>query len=269
MTFKPFRWALSALLAAGIGASASAQQFRCLDENGRNASRIVGGVEASLDEAPYQVALRIRTRRGVALCGGSLLSRGVVVTAAHCLAGAKVNDIQVGVGSERLRSMRWLQVRRAHVHPRYDRRTFRNDIAVLILNTPAPQRRHQRVRVATEKLDQLFGRRGSCSRISGWGAISEKGPTSEQLRVADVRILPNAGCPTLTDPSTQICAGYGRGRIDSCQGDSGGPLVVGDGPTALLLGVVSHGQGCARAGKAGVYTRVAAFVPWIRQVVSR
>lgn len=48
---------------------------------------------------------------------------------------------------------------------------------------------------------------------------------------------------------------------DSCQGDSGGPLLV-DGK---LLGVVSHGEGCARSARRlpGVYTSVPAFKDWI------
>lgn len=64
----------------------------------------------------------------------------------------------------------------------------------------------------------------------------------------------------------EICAGYSSGGRDACQGDSGGPLfcrsVLND-SQYYLAGIVSHGEGCARANEPGVYTRVALFVDWI------
>ena len=47
------------------------------------------------------------------------------------------------------------------------------------------------------------------------------------------------------------------------QGDSGGPLVTADGAGAALVGITSWGDGCARPGTYGVYTRVSEFLPWV------
>ena len=44
------------------------------------------------------------------------------------------------------------------------------------------------------------------------------------------------------------------------QGDSGGPLTNDQNE---LVGIVSWGRGCARAGYAGVYTRTANYINWI------
>jgi secreted trypsin-like serine protease len=67
---------------------------------------------------------------------------------------------------------------------------------------------------------------------------------------------------------TMLCAGRARGGIDACQGDSGGPLIRGGEPgDAVLVGIVSFGDGCARPNKFGVYTRVSSYRGWIKEQI--
>jgi trypsin len=70
---------------------------------------------------------------------------------------------------------------------------------------------------------------------------------------------------------TMLCAGYPNGGKDSCQGDSGGPLVANDVATnqRYLIGVVSWGQGCARAKYYGVYSKVSAAFDWINTTTAQ
>ena len=66
----------------------------------------------------------------------------------------------------------------------------------------------------------------------------------------------------------QLCAGSEQGGKDSCQGDSGGPLVAYDGDGCpYQVGIVSWGEGCAKAQAYGVYTRVSHYADWLQKQV--
>ncbi|PVD20359.1 hypothetical protein C0Q70_18513 [Pomacea canaliculata] len=53
--------------------------------------------------------------------------------------------------------------------------------------------------------------------------------------------------------------------VTMLQGDSGGPLVCSEAGRYVLYGLVSSGVSCANPRFPGIYTEVAAFVPWILQ----
>ena len=64
-----------------------------------------------------------------------------------------------------------------------------------------------------------------------------------------------------------FCAGYDAQPEDACQGDSGGPHVTRFRDTYFVTGIVSWGEGCARKGKFGVYTKVSNFLKWIDKIM--
>jgi secreted trypsin-like serine protease len=52
-----------------------------------NDYEIVGGDKITIEQAPYQVYLLVKSRKREHSCGGSLISSQAVLTAAHCLSG--------------------------------------------------------------------------------------------------------------------------------------------------------------------------------------
>lgn len=110
----------------------------------------------------------------------------------------------------------------------------------------------------------------SCVTMPGWGTLEGNAALPAALRkITAVPVLSRSACSTLLahdatyDNTWQLCAGFVEGGKDACQGDSGGPLFVPGSPQATQLGIISYGEGCAVAGRIGVYVRVSAYLDWI------
>jgi len=99
--------------------------------------------------------------------------------------------------------------------------------------------------------------------VTGWRTTSEDGDPSKTLQEVRIPYVKNDVCTWLKKnveiTDNMVCAGLKEGGKDSCQGDSGGPMVYRSHGSWTLAGVVSWGEGCARAGKFGVYAKVANY----------
>nr|CAD7576198.1 unnamed protein product [Timema californicum] len=112
--------------------------------------------------------------------------------------------------------------------------------------------------------------KGSKAVAAGWGTLQEDGKPSCLLQDVEVPVLSNEECrnssrylPSMISDN-MLCAGFLTGKKDSCQGDSGGPLFIQRTDKKYeLIGVVSWGNGCARVGYPGIYTRVTRYLDWI------
>ncbi len=244
---------------------------------------IVGGQEADPGEWPWQVVLVQKGANPIngAFCGGSIITRDWVLTAAHCVDTASTSDLDVVVGIHDLRNPNTGFVRVALsqivVHPGWNDANKDNDLALLKLAQPVPARAASGSglpiaysNLATSAVGNLAGR---TSTVTGWGNRSSNGSDfPDTLHEVEVPIISNADCAAsygnLTD--NMLCAGLPQGGKDSCQGDSGGPLVVYDQATAKWqqVGIVSFGIGCAEPGYPGVYARVSRYTNWINSYVN-
>ena len=64
--------------------------------------RIVGGKNATNGSTPYQVLIFVTSNGQTALCGGTLISRRTVLTAAHCLTTSTPSAYKIYLGAYKI-----------------------------------------------------------------------------------------------------------------------------------------------------------------------
>lgn len=227
--------------------------------------RIVGGDNTTIERLPYQASIQVY---GQNYCGGSVISKNWILTAAHCSTfPPHMYTIRVGSNKSKEGGERF-NVEEIIKHKKYEALPdgVNNDIALFRLAgdivfdaTRQP--------IGLYEVDE-FTQVGVDAVVSGYGRLEADGDSPLVLQSVVVPIISKEDCREAYEPLSlvvgegQICAGYlGVGGKDSCQGDSGGPLAV----NGRLAGVVSWGYGCAEPEYPGVYTEVAVFRSWIRE----
>ena len=144
-----------------------------------------------------------------------------------------------------------------------------NDVTLMKLDQPA--------KVAPMQIAAVGERSswapGKLVTIAGFGATKPDGSdTPDRMQYAQVPVTSDADCAQAYsdfDAATMVCAGYPQGGTDPCNGDSGGPLLAPVAGGFHLAAATSFGEGCAEAGKPGVYARVAEgpIRDWLKGVV--
>lgn len=233
----------------------------------QNTPRIVGGELANPGDVPFMVSLQSGNRH---FCGASLISKNWILTAAHCVRGQSTRGLTAVVGAYNIgqRSQTRFELDKIIVHPDYGNGQS-YDFALIKLktpaNTPAVELNKGQI-VVTQSQQKIIATTAGfgLSRQGGWA-------TEPVLRKVNVPLVTQQECNSAQSYNGRVtdqmmCAGLPEGGKDSCQGDSGGPLyLTRPNGSAVLIGVVSWGEGCARPRKYGVYARVSSVIQWIEQ----
>ncbi|XP_032891738.1 granzyme K-like [Amblyraja radiata] len=236
---------------------------------------IIGGRKAKARSNPYMVSIQIFTDNNMYehSCGGALISKNWVLTAAHCkptMQAKRKSQVVLGAHSlsqdkkskQTVPIIKWIDYgkfnKKIGTHSNLLGRNvkFNKDVKVLKL----PKTKVTDVKPGT-----------SCS-VAGWGKTSTCSKNhSDTLQEVKLKVIDRKTCNSKDyynhDPEVtqdMICVGDSEGREDSCQGDSGGPLIC----NKKYIGIVSYGKGCANPKKPGIYTLLTKeYLDWINKMI--
>lgn len=245
---------------------------------------IAGGEESRQHEWPWMAAVfrRHNSPKPITyICGGSLINRRYILTAAHCFIHNYVilpaSTFTVRLGAHYLDSGEDYTVANLVLHHNHSGSDFFNDIALVRLASEvfftdkiAPICLPTREMSYKTFVDRM-------ATVAGWGSTAF-------YRTSDSRVLQHVSVPVLSNEECSsaysrvrgaaflargtdhiVCAGLREGGKDACLGDSGGPLMLkgDDDDSWTVIGIVSLGYKCAEPGYPGVYTRVTHYISWI------
>ncbi|XP_063833966.1 phenoloxidase-activating enzyme-like [Ostrinia nubilalis] len=268
----------------------------CCGLDGGADNKITGGSATNVDQYPWLTLIEYaRSDNSIALlCGGALISSRYVLTAAHCITGSILKNgtpknvrlgeydsshtgpdciLVEGGGEDCTEGIVVLPIEKSIPHPEYNPITKRNDIGLIRTQRAAPYTDFIRpiclpvvdITVTPPPNFKLWA--------AGWGAINSTVKKSSIKLHVDLPFVSQRECqPSYVKPGLkadlwngQLCAGGEAGK-DSCRGDSGGPLMFENEKLYDMLGVVSFGPSpCGKEDAPGVYTKVYAYVDWIRE----
>ncbi|XP_072215372.1 granzyme K-like [Excalfactoria chinensis] len=234
-------------------------------------SDVIGGHCVRPHSRPYMAAIQIRNET---VCGGALVRKQWVLTAAHCK--KKTLHTRVVLGAHKAfkaeKEQQRFKIMRFYPHPQFNRTSKENDIMLLKLDTMANLNKYVNLLSLPDTAEDV--RPGTKCTVAGWGETSP-GKLPKCLQEATVDVVDRKICGRkyyekykLNITRNMLCAG-GKKRFskrDACRGDSGGPLICG----RKYSGIVSFGEKCGLGDKPGVYTQLTEiYIDWIKKTLSR
>ncbi|XP_075588499.1 trypsin II-P29 isoform X2 [Dermatophagoides farinae] len=266
-------------------------------ESNELSARIVGGQNAERHEFPWQISLRRYSKtlnKWYHSCGGVIIDSRWILTAAHCVLGAKDPDhfrVRVGEYDYSMDENYEMDFNVSHIfaHRSFNFQTVESDICLLKLKEeidfgPDSNIRpicFPQIRAKQAKTDADVVKPSTCIS-TGWGKTVFHGEFPKILQKVCVDIVDHQDCrrryaEIINVTETMIC--LGEGGSGTCEGDSGGPfqcinnitMITNDTvePRWSLYGLTSWAVGCAEDQYPSVATNIAVLRDWIYEQISQ
>ncbi|XP_044003285.1 chymotrypsin-2-like, partial [Aphidius gifuensis] len=156
----------------------------------REIPRVVGGSVASEGSHPYQVSLR--TKSGSHFCGGVIIDKRWILTAAHCIVGDQPSSVFVVTGTISLsQGGTKYETDLLIAHKNYNSAAFSNDIGLI------------RVKIDIEFSKTVgsislptsdFDKENYPCKLSGWGSTSMGSSLPDKLQELDLLVIAQNEC---------------------------------------------------------------------------
>ncbi|XP_034023445.1 elastase-1-like [Thalassophryne amazonica] len=237
---------------------------------------VIGCEVASANAWPWQVSLQYKSGGTFYhTCGGTLVRKGWVMTAAHCVHSSRTWQVVLGDHDLYSHSGReqFKKVSRVIIHPRWNPIDVYNgyDIALLQLDSEATLNSY--VQLATlPPSGQILPNNYPCYQ-TGWSRLSPGGSLNSKLMQAFLLLVDHQTC-TRPDwwgsnvKATMVCAG---GPVDcKCANDSGAPLTcqVNGQYYAYGISCLMPFSSCNILTKPRLFTRVSAYIQWMDSIMN-
>ncbi|XP_071149022.1 chymotrypsinogen A-like [Mytilus edulis] len=234
--------------------------------------KIVNGDNANIEDHPWQVSVQInRTENGnfTHECGGSIIDKSWVLTAAHCNIYPEypVKSIRVAAGSSLLSQMKTIiPIKKFYRHENFKPLTSEINSDLMLLQLRRPLKFGSTINKID--LDTAVGKNytGELCTISGWGNTNTSVTNfPDRLQVVSMPVVTNEYCRTswFSGLKNMIC--LQEEEKDSCNRDSGGPMVC----SKKLVGVLSFGVRNCDGNRPSVHARVSAYLDWIKEKMNK
>lgn len=206
--------------------------------------------EAAFGEFPWQAMILRESTKSI-LCGGAIIEKNLVATAAHCVEGLRTHDVLIKGGEWKLGSneepkpFQTVRVRKITMHPAYQPTNLESDIALLHLENDLKFDKHIGPICIDESELEPTGSDEECV-TSGWGKEIIKYHVAGSLpHSLAINPLSPGECQSSLgtfNPNSAVC---GRAQGNPCDVDNGSALACTRGNGRYLLkGIYSGESGC-------------------------
>ncbi|XP_054934402.2 chymotrypsinogen A-like [Dermacentor andersoni] len=239
--------------------------------------RVFNGQPIRRTQIPWivQIVTPFPKLNGEGMCGGSIITRNVVITAAHCFPATSLPEkISIYYNSTKPKAGPVNYVDRIFRHPKYNQRhAMKYDIALLKVRNNFRFDRFVRP-ICLPNRDIIVGERPLLS--AGWGNTNSK--NLKNLMYVHINALPQEKCDYIIkhirskntsgfDSKYALCAEASIGT--PCGGDSGAPITIRrKRGKSVQVGILSAGStGCNFMSRYSITVRVYKFLSWIKEAL--